>query len=169
MTFVSARQTRKSTPSIPRQYYSRLPQILDVPNLIEVQLNSFLWFQEEGLKQLFQEVSPIKDFSGSRMELRFTHYEFRTPPDWKTAQECLQRDLTYAAPLYVRAQLLIKATGEIKEQDLFFGNVPLMTDKGAFITSGIERVVVSQLLRSPVFISPLRRTPPAAVTSAMPN
>jgi DNA-directed RNA polymerase subunit beta len=149
MTFVSARQTRKSTPSIPRQYYSRLPQILNVPNLIEVQLNSFLWFQEEGLKQLFQEVSPIKDFSGSRMELNFTHYEFRTPRDWKTAQECLQRDLTYAAPLYVRAQLLIKATGEIKEQDLFFGNIPLMTDKGAFITSGIERVVVSQLLRSP--------------------
>jgi len=134
---------------ISRKSYARLSQILDIPNLIEVQLDSFLWFQEEGIKQLLEEVSPIKDFTGNRLELSFIGYEFRIPNDWKTEEECRQRDLTYSIPLYVRAKLLVKGTGEIKEQDLFFGDIPLMTSKGTFIISGTERVVVSQLLRSP--------------------
>jgi DNA-directed RNA polymerase subunit beta len=130
-----------------RKSFSHLPQILDVPNLIEVQLNSFRWFQEKGLKQLFQEVSPIKDFTGNRLELGFVGYEFREPRN--DEQACRQKDMTYSAPLYVRTRLLVKETGEIKEQDLFFGDIPLMTAKGTFITSGAERIVVSQLLRSP--------------------
>jgi DNA-directed RNA polymerase subunit beta len=130
-----------------RKSYSHLPQILEVPNLIEVQLNSFGWFQEKGLKALFEEISPIKDFTGNRLELSFVGYEFRQPR--YNEQECRQRDLTYSAPLYVRTRLLVKDTGEIKEQDLFFGDIPLMTAKGTFITSGAERIVVSQLLRSP--------------------
>ncbi|MBN1190092.1 MAG: DNA-directed RNA polymerase subunit beta [Dehalococcoidales bacterium] len=127
--------------------FSHLPQILEVPNLIEVQLNSFRWFQEKGLKELFEEISPIKDFTGNRLELSFIGYEFREPRH--NEQECRQKDLTYSAPLYVRTRLLVKETGEIKEQDLFFGDIPLMTAKGTFITSGAERIVVSQLLRSP--------------------
>src|SRR5512137_2140847 len=130
-----------------RKSFSQLPQILEVPNLIEVQLNSFRWFQEKGLKQLFEEISPIKDFTGNRLELSFVGYEFREPR--YNEQECRHKDLTYSAPLYVRTRLLVKETGEIKEQDLFFGDIPLMTSKGTFITSGAERVVVSQLLRSP--------------------
>jgi DNA-directed RNA polymerase subunit beta len=130
-----------------RKSFSHLPQILEVPNLIEVQLNSFRWFQEKGLKQLFEEISPIKDFTGNRLELSFVGYEFREPRH--NEQECRQKDLTYSAPLYVRALLLVKEHGEIKETDLFFGDIPLMTAKGTFITSGAERIVVSQLLRSP--------------------
>jgi DNA-directed RNA polymerase subunit beta len=130
-----------------RRSFSHLPQILEVPNLIEVQLNSFRWFQEKGLRALFDEISPIKDFTGNRLELSFMGYEFREPR--YNEQECRHKDLTYSAPLYVRTRLLVKETGEIKEQDLFFGDIPLMTAKGTFITSGAERIVVSQLLRSP--------------------
>lgn len=130
-----------------RKNYARLPQIAEVPDLIEIQLDSFRWFQEEGLKQVLEEISPISDFTGNKLELTFASYEFREPR--QSERECRHHDLTYAAPLYVRAQLLIKATGEIKEQDIFLGDVPLMTAKGTFITSGAERVVVSQLLRSP--------------------
>ena len=137
----------KGMPLVPRKSYAKLPQILDVPNLIEVQLESFRWFQEKGLKQLLNEVSPIKDFTEKRLELSFINYEFRDPR--YSEQECRQRDLTYSVPLYVNTKLLVKATGEIKEQDLFFSNIPMMTAKGTFITSGAERVVVSQLLRSP--------------------
>ena len=149
MVFMSPTPAGRRMPPISRKSYARLSQILDIPNLIEVQLDSFLWFQEEGIKQLLEEVSPIKDFTGNRLELSFIGYEFRIPNDWKTEEECRQRDLTYSTPLYVRAKLLVKGTGEIKEQDLFFGDIPLMTSKGTFIISGTERVVVSQLLRSP--------------------
>jgi len=144
-------RAKRKIPSVaqPRKSYARLPEILEVPNLIKVQLESFRQFQEEGLKQLLQELSPIQDFTGNRLELSFISYELRQPAGWKTEQECRQRDLTYSAPLYVRTRLLVKETGEIKEQDLFLGNVPLMTAKGTFITSGAERVVVSQLLHSP--------------------
>ena len=137
---------RKISP-VSRKSYARLPQILDVPNLIKVQLGSFQWFQEEGLKQLLEGVSPIEDFTGNRLELRFVGYEFREPHH--SEQDCRQRDLTYSAPVYIKTRLLVKGTGEIKEQELFFGDVPLMTAKGTFITSGAERVVVSQLIRSP--------------------
>jgi DNA-directed RNA polymerase subunit beta len=116
--------------------------------LIEVQLASFRWFQEDAIKQLLQETSPIEDFTGNRLELSFISYELREPR--YTERECGQRDQTYSAPLYVKARLLVKGTGEIKEPfDLFFGDIPLMTARSTFITSGTERVVVSQLLRSP--------------------
>ena len=133
--------------TVPRKSYAKLPEILEVPDLLKVQTDSFRWFQEHGLKQLLEEISPIEDFTGNRLALSFVDYEFREPHH--TEPECRQRDLTYSAPLYVRTQLLVKETGEIKEQDLFFGDIPLMTAKGTFITSGAERVAVSQLLRSP--------------------
>ena len=130
-----------------RKSFGKLPQVLDVPNLIQVQLDSFCWFQEEGLKELFQQISPIKDFTGSRLELHLVGYEFRQPA--YSVDECRQRDVTYSAPLYIRGRLIVKDTGEIKEQEIFFGDFPLMTDRGTFIISGAERVVVNQLLRSP--------------------
>ncbi len=132
---------------VPLKSYARLPEVMEVPNLIKVQLDSFRWLQEEGLRQLFEEISPIKDFTGNRLEISFAGYEFHEPR--YSELECRQRDLTYAVPLYVKTRLLVKTTGEIKEQDLFFGDIPLMTTKGTFITGGAERVVVSQLLRSP--------------------
>ncbi|MEW6034027.1 MAG: DNA-directed RNA polymerase subunit beta [Chloroflexota bacterium] len=131
----------------PRKSYSKLRPILDVPNLVQVQLSSFRWFQEEGLRELFQDISPIQDFTGTRLDLRFLSYEFRRP-QWSEA-ECRLRNLTYSAPLYVRAQLHIKEKDEYREQEIFFGDFPIMTPKGTFITSGAERVVISQLLRSP--------------------
>ena len=128
--------------------YSRVPPVMDVPNLIEIQLDSFQWFQEEGIKQLLEELSPIKDFTGNRLELSLTDYEFREPR--QSEQECCQRDQTYSGTLYIKARLLVKGTGEIKEPfDIFFGDMPIMTAQGTFITSGTERVIVSQLLRSP--------------------
>jgi DNA-directed RNA polymerase subunit beta len=147
MVFVPTRHPIKKKSVVPKKSYARLPEILPVPNLVKVQLDSFHWFQEEGLKQLLEEISPIKDFTGTRQEISFVSYEFREPRN--SEQECSQRDLTYSAPLYVKTRLLVKGTGEIKEQDLFFGDIPLMTTKGTFITGGAERVVVSQLLRSP--------------------
>ncbi len=138
--------TNGITTSSSRRSYARLPQILEVPNLIKVQLDSFRWFQEHGLKQLLEKASPIKDLTGNRLELSFGNYEFRKP---HSEEECRQRDLTYSSSLYVKTRLLVKETGEIKEQDLFFGDIPQITAKGTFITNGAERVVVSQLLRSP--------------------
>ena len=137
------------TARLPRKSYGKLPQILDVPNLIKVQLESFQRFQENGLKQLLQEVSPITTLTAQKLELSFIAYEFREPRSGRTEAECRDRNLTYSVPLYVRVRLVIKETGEIKEQDLFLGDIPLMTAKGTFITSGAERGVVSQLLRSP--------------------
>ncbi len=153
-----------STLRSPKKSYAKITEVLEVPNLIQVQLNSFRWFQEQGLKQLFEEISPIQDFIGTRLELRFLDYYIyplteqredlteaekqRYRPKY-SEQECQQRDMTYSAPLYVRVQLLIKETGEVKEQDLFLGDFPLMTTKGTFIINGAERVVVSQLIRSP--------------------
>ncbi|MDD5039309.1 MAG: DNA-directed RNA polymerase subunit beta, partial [Dehalococcoidales bacterium] len=139
--------TKEHVSSNSRKSYAKLPDVLDVPNLIEAQLESFRWFQEEGIKELLDEISPIKDFTGNRLEISFVGYELRSPRH--PERECRQRDLTYSAPLYIKTRLLIKATGEIKEQDLFFGDIPLMTDEATFITGGAERVVVSQLLRSP--------------------
>jgi len=130
-----------------RKNYARIPDVLEIPNLIELHQNSYRWFLGEGLRELFDEVSPIKDFTDSRYELRFLGYEFGEPK--YSEQECHERDLTYAIPLKVKAQLLIKETGEIKEQELFMGDFPWMTPKGTFLINGAERVVVSQLVRSP--------------------
>lgn len=147
MVSILPARTGNILPTVSRKSYAKLPVIVDVPNLIEIQSDSFRWFQEEGVKQLLEEISPIKDFTGSRQEISFIGYEFREPRN--SEQECRQRDLTYSAPLYIKTRLLIKGTGEIKEQDLFFGDIPLMTGKGTFLIGGAERVVVSQLLRSP--------------------
>jgi len=149
MVLSSSVPASNSRTIIPRKSYAKLPNVLEVPNLIKVQLDSFQRFQEEALKQLLEEISPIKDLTGNRLELSFIAYEFREPRPGHSEQECHERDQTYSAPLYVKVRLLVKDTGEIKEQDLFFGDIPLMTAKGTFITSGAERVVVSQLLRSP--------------------
>ncbi|HEY77917.1 MAG TPA: DNA-directed RNA polymerase subunit beta [Dehalococcoidia bacterium] len=144
---VPVNSTKGGMTPVARKSFARFPQVLEVPSLIKVQLDSFRWFQEEGLRQLLEEISPIEDATGNRLELRFVDYEFRKPRH--SEEECRQRDLTYSAPLYVLAQLLVKETGEIKEQEIFFGDTPLMTANGTFITSGAERVVVSQLIRSP--------------------
>jgi DNA-directed RNA polymerase subunit beta len=127
--------------------YAKIPPIMDMPNLIKVQLDSYDWFKREGLRELFDEISPIQDFTGSKMELRFGEYTFGEPK--YDERECRDRDATYAAPLRVKVELIVKETGEVKEQELFMGDFPLMTPTGTFIINGAERVVVSQLVRSP--------------------
>ncbi|MBI2849107.1 MAG: DNA-directed RNA polymerase subunit beta [Chloroflexi bacterium] len=127
--------------------YANIADILELPNLNQVQLDSFQWFQEDGIREILDEVSPIQDFTGKRLELRFLEYEFGTPK--YSEEECRIREITYAAPLRVKVQLLIKETGEIKEQWIFLGDFPLMTSNGTFVINGAERVVVSQLVRSP--------------------
>jgi len=127
--------------------YGHATNVLDIPDLIEMPRHSYDRFIRDGLKELFEEISPISDFTNTRMELRFGEYRLEEPK--YSERECRQRDATYAAPLRVRSELLIKETGEIKEQDLFLGDLPLMTDQGTFIINGAERVVVSQLVRSP--------------------
>jgi DNA-directed RNA polymerase subunit beta len=130
-----------------KKTYAKIPQILDVPNLIQLQMESFQWFVGDCLTSLFHEISPIQDFTGGRFELSFLNHEFQSPK--YTEQECRLREITYEAPLYITTMLLIKETGEYKEQRLFMGNIPLMTSQGTFIINGAERVVVSQLVRSP--------------------
>jgi DNA-directed RNA polymerase subunit beta len=130
-----------------RKSYARIQDATEVPKLIETQLDSFRWFQEVGLKELFEEISPIEDFTGKNLALSFLDYRFDEPR--YDEFECRERDLTYSAPLKVRARLLIKSTGEVKESEIFMGEFPLMTENGTFINNGSERVVVSQLIRSP--------------------
>jgi DNA-directed RNA polymerase subunit beta len=137
--------------------FAKFPQALEIPDLIHVQLASFRWFQEEGLRELFEEVSPIQDYTGTRLELHFVDYEFREP--LHSIPECLERGLTYSSPIHVTARLVVKETGEIKQQELYFSDFPLMTDAGTFIISGVERVVVNQLTRFPGVYFTLERDP----------
>jgi DNA-directed RNA polymerase subunit beta len=137
--------------------FAKLPETLEIPDLIQVQLDSFRWFQEEGLKELFEEISPIQDYTGTRLELRFVDYEFREPQH--SISECLERGLTYSSPIHVIAQLVVKETGEIKQQELYFSDFPMMTGAGTFIISGVERVVVNQLTRFPGVYFTLERDP----------
>ena len=127
--------------------YARIPQVLDIPNLIQVQLDSFEWFKTDGIAEVFQEVSPIEDFSSNKYHLFFLYHQFRDPK--RSAEECKTKEITYSAPLYVRTRLVMKETGEIKEQEIFMGDIPMMTPNGTFVVNGAERVVVSQLVRSP--------------------
>jgi DNA-directed RNA polymerase subunit beta len=129
------------------KWYSKIPQIMEMPNLIKVQLDSYEWFKREGLRELLDEISPIQDFTGSKMELRFGEYSFGEPK--YDERESRDRDATYSVPLRVKVELIVKETGEVKEQELFMGDFPLMTPTGTFIINGAERVVVSQLVRSP--------------------
>ena len=135
-----------------RRSYSRINEVLELPNLIEIQTNSYNWFLEEGLKEMFGDISPIDDFSGN-LSLEFVDYEFSEAK--YTVKEAREHDANYSAPLYVKLRLINKETGEVKEQKVFFGDFPLMTDQGTFIINGAERVIVSQLVRSPgVYFSP---------------
>ena len=130
-----------------RMSFSRIGEVLEMPNLIEVQKNSYQWFLNEGLKEVFHDVSPITDYQGN-LVLDFIDYRLDDTPKY-TIAECKERDTTYAAPLRVRASLLNRETGEVKEQDIYMGDFPLMTDSGTFVINGAERVIVSQLVRSP--------------------
>ncbi len=129
------------------QGFNSIANNVDVPSLVQVQVNSFEWLKTDGIKDLLEEFSPIEDFSGGRFDLRFLGHEVRKPKH--TERECRKREITYSAPLYITVQLVIKETGEVKEQTLFFGDVPMMTENGTFVINGAERVVVSQLVRSP--------------------
>ena len=127
--------------------YARIPQILDIPNLIENQIQSYAWFNTEGLEEVYREVSPIVDYTAKKYELHFLEHYFRAPK--YSPAGCKEREITYSEPLYVKTRLVMKETGEIKEQEIFMGDIPMMTPNGTFIINGAERVVVSQLVRSP--------------------
>ncbi len=138
MTAPVPRRTRRS--------FSRIQEVLDIPDLIEVQQKSYQWFLREGLDELFADINPIKDFTGN-LVLEFIDHALGEPK--YTVQDCKERDVTYAAPLRVRVRLINQETGEVKEQEVYMGDFPLMTEQGTFIINGAERVVVSQLVRSP--------------------
>ncbi|MDA1127707.1 MAG: DNA-directed RNA polymerase subunit beta [Chloroflexi bacterium] len=127
--------------------YAKIPQILDVPNLIQSQIQSWDWLTSEGLIEVYQEISPIADYTGKKYELHFLDHYFREPK--YSPQESKDREITFSQPLYVKTRLVMKETGEIKEQEIFMGDIPMMTKNGTFIINGAERVVVSQLVRSP--------------------
>ena len=130
-----------------RKSYSRINEVLEMPNLIEVQKESYKWFLEEGLSEVFDDINPITDFSGNII-LRFTDFSLDSEPKY-SIEECKERDATYAASLKVKARLINKELDEIKEQEIFMGEFPLMTETGTFVINGAERVIVSQLVRSP--------------------
>ena len=130
-----------------RMSFSRINEVINMPNLIEVQKNSYKWFLEEGLKEVFKDVSSVTDYTGNLL-LDFMDYRLDDQPKYDV-EECKERDATYAAPLRVKTRLINKETGEIKESDVFMGDFPLMTESGTFIINGAERVIVSQLVRSP--------------------
>ncbi|MCD8254626.1 MAG: DNA-directed RNA polymerase subunit beta [Oscillospiraceae bacterium] len=130
-----------------RHSFARTEEIQDMPHLLEIQKNSYKWFVEEGLKQVFNEVESVSDYSGN-LELSFVGYSMNEPPKY-TETECKARDATYAAPLRVSVRLHNKETDEIKEQEIFMGDFPLMTASGTFIINGAPRVIVSQIVRSP--------------------
>ena len=136
-----------SNGSVNFKSYSKIPRVLEVPNLIQMQVDSFNWLKGDGIQELLDEVSPIEDFTGNRFELRFIEHTFKEPK--YTLEECREKEATFAAQVFITTQLAVKETGEIKEQQLFFGDIPIMTPQGTFIVNGAERVVVSQLVRSP--------------------
>ncbi len=146
-----------SLPAHNDRTYARIPQVLDVPNLIESQIQSYAWFRDEGLKKVLEEVSPIQDYTEKKYELHFREHKFGDPK--YSAQECKEREITYSQPLYVTTHLVVKETGEIKEMPIFMGDFPMMTDNATFIINGAERVVVSQLVRSPGIYFTTERNP----------
>jgi DNA-directed RNA polymerase subunit beta len=129
-----------------RRSFARIKEVLELPNLIEIQTASNEWFLEEGLREMFRDISPIEDFTGN-LSLEFVDYSLGEPK--YDVDECKQRDVTYAAPLRVKVRLHNKETSEVKEQEVFMGDFPLMTETGTFVINGAERVIVSQLVRSP--------------------
>ena len=131
-----------------RMSYSRQKDVLEMPNLIEVQKNSYQWFLDEGLKEVFEDISPIADYSG-QLSLEFVDFRLCEEEKKYSIEECKERDATYAAPLKVMVRLYNKETDEIKQHEIFMGDMPLMTETGTFVINGAERVIVSQLVRSP--------------------
>ena len=129
-----------------RRSFARIAEVLDLPNLIEIQTASYEWFMEEGLREMFRDISPIQDFTGN-LSLEFIDYHLEEPK--YPVDESKERDVTFAAPLRVKVRLHNKETEEVKEQDVFMGDFPLMTENGTFVINGAERVIVSQLVRSP--------------------
>lgn len=129
-----------------RRSFARISEVLELPNLIEIQTNSYQWFLDEGLREMFEDILPIDDFNGN-LSLEFVDYELKTPK--YTVEEARAHDANYSAPLHVTLRLTNRETGEIKSQEVFFGDFPLMTEQGTFIVNGAERVIVSQLVRSP--------------------
>lgn len=129
-----------------RRSYARISEVLELPNLIEIQTSSYQWFLDEGLREMFQDISPIEDFTGN-LSLEFIDYSLGEPK--YSVEESKERDVTYSAPLRVKVRLVNKETGEVKDQDVFMGDFPLMTETGTFVINGAERVIVSQLVRSP--------------------
>ncbi|MBR5516404.1 MAG: DNA-directed RNA polymerase subunit beta, partial [Firmicutes bacterium] len=130
-----------------RMTYAKINEVCEMPNLIQIQTDSYNWFIEEGLREVFEDISPIKDYADN-LVLEFIDYSLTDAPKYGQ-EECKDRDVTYAAPLKVRVRLINKETGEVKEQEVFMGDFPLMTEQGTFIYNGAERVVVTQLVRSP--------------------
>ena len=129
-----------------RRSFARISEVLELPNLIEIQTDSYQWFLDEGLREMFEDILPIDDFNGN-LSLEFVDYELKTPK--YTVEEARAHDANYSAPLHVTLRLTNRETGEIKAQEVFFGDFPLMTEQGTFIINGAERVIVSQLVRSP--------------------
>ncbi len=130
-----------------RQTFSKINEVAEMPNLIQIQTKSYDWFVKEGLREVFEDISPIEDYAGN-LVLEFTDYSLDEPPKY-SQEKCRERDVTYATPLKVKVRLITNETGEVKEQEVFMGDFPLMTEKGTFIYNGAERVVVTQLVRSP--------------------
>ena len=137
--------SQRTTPR-PRASFSKLSQILDVPDLISIQLDSFKWFIEEGLKETIADINPVEDYT-NKYAVEFGEYEFKMPT--VSLVECRDKDMTYAAPLFITVAFVNRETGEIREQSVFMGDFPMMTEQGTFIINGTERVIVTQLVRSP--------------------
>ncbi len=129
-----------------RRSYARIKEVLDVPNLIEIQIKSYQWFLNDGLREMFKDISPIQDFTGN---LILEFFDYSLGESKYSIDDSKERDVTYSAPLRAKVRLINKETGEVKEQEVFMGDFPLMTDTGTFIINGAERVIVSQLVRSP--------------------
>src|SRR3712207_2377414 len=152
-----------------RHPYARLQQTdFRLPDLVEIQLNSFKKFIDEGIQRTFTEISPIEDYTGS-YAVEFGEGRFEEPP--VSVEECMSKDKTYAAPLFVKVRFIVKETGEVREQDVFMGDFLLMTDSGTFVINGTERVVVTQLVRSPgaYIMEPKDATKQVVTASLMPG
>ena len=130
-----------------RKSFAKHDDVLAIPNMLKIQKDSYEWFLREGLREVFKDVATITDYTGN-LELSFLDYSMNEPPKY-TVEECKERDATYAKPIKVRVRLHNKETDEIKEQEIFMGDFPLMTNGGTFVINGAERVIVSQIVRSP--------------------
>jgi DNA-directed RNA polymerase subunit beta len=157
---VASRPARKS--------FSRLKHVLDLPNLIDIQKASFAWFMQDGLRETIEDISPIEDYTGT-LAVEFDRYEFGEPP--VSIKECREKDLTYQVPLSMTVRFVNKETGEIREQTVFMGDFPMMTDQGTFIINGTERVIVTQLVRSPgaYLMEPKDPTKQVFIANLMPS